>query len=227
MPEPTIESLKKEVDFLSAQLRKVTGLVAETGKQVLSIQVSQQKGALNNLTITDVEGKPVQSQKEKERAAASSSEDSQAVTSEDLVVLVTELQDQLDNLETKSIRRTANSFAQKDTDVIASLPRIDGMCPAQELDDETHPDWVFPKTLGEFKKLDNAKVEQWMRFYELLPPDEAELAKLQEVLGKEELEEAMENARKSADLTEAEAIERFDTLARFFGLRERRGTNAW
>ncbi|KAG5361287.1 hypothetical protein CJU90_2669 [Yarrowia sp. C11] len=223
MPEPTVESLKKEVDFLSAQLRKVTSLVAETGKQVLSIQVNQEKGALNNLTITDVEGKPVQSQREK----ASSSEDSQAVTSEDLVVLVTELQDQLDNLETKSIRRTANSFAQKDSDLIASLPRIDGMCPAQEASDETHPDWIFPMTLGEFKKLDNAKVEQWMRFYELLPPDEAELAQLQEVLGKEELEEAMENARKSAELTEAEAIERFDTLARFFGIRERRGTKAW
>ncbi|KAG5354604.1 hypothetical protein CJU89_6379 [Yarrowia sp. B02] len=220
MPEPTVESLKKEVDFLSAQLRKVTGLVAETGKQVLSIQVNQEKSSLNNLTITDAEGKPVASRKDK-------AEDSQAVTSEDLVVLVTELQDQLDNLETKSIRRTANSFAQKDTDLIASLPRIDGMCPAQEPSDETHPDWVFPKTLGAFKKLDNAKVEQWMRFYELLPPDEAELAKLQEVLGKEELEEAMENARKSAELTEAEAIERFDTLARFFGLRERRGTNAW
>lgn len=222
MPEPTIESLKKEVDFLSAQLRKVTGLVAETGKQVLSIQVNQEKNSLNNLTIRDVEGKPVSSAKDKAPA-----EDSQAVTSEDLVVLVTELQDQLDNLETKSIRRTANSFAVKDTDLIASLPRIDGMCPAQVADEETHPDWVFPKNLGEFKKLDNAKVEQWMRFYELLPPDEAELAKLQEVLGKEELEEAMENARKSADLTEAEAIERFDTLARFFGLRERRGANAW
>lgn len=225
MPEPTIESLKKEVDFLSAQLRKVTSLVAETGKQVLSIQVSQEKNSLSNLTIRDVEGKPVQSQKEKAAAA----DDSQTVTSEDLVVLVTELQDQLDNLETKSIRRTANAFAQKDSDIIASLPRIDGMCPAQEKDDETHPDWVFPKTLGDFKKLDNAKVEQWMRFYELLPPDEAELAKLQEVLGNEELEEALENARKAApaELSEAESIERFDTLSRFFGLRERRGTNAW
>ncbi|ANB14329.1 Mrp8p [Sugiyamaella lignohabitans] len=251
----TVESLKVEVEKLATQVRKNTNAIIDTGRHVLSIQIEHEKqllakeglsetrevatGTGSGVTGAGGAGSSVidsKSYRERKRDIDLDSDDevddrgagrsggqggsNDAITSEDIVDLVTELQGQLDMLDERSVRRTANAFVAAESDPIAPLPGRDGEFPA-----ETES---FPATLGEFKALDTSQVEFWLKWYELLPPDEEELAQLLDRAGAtlEDVGQPASTAPKpepSIDETNAN----FDSLARFLGIRARRTKGVW
>lgn len=225
----SLESVKAEVDNLAALVHRSAKAVAETGQRVLRMEISDERKAISTIP------NPLSGSSLREQAKSEANEgNGDAVGSEDLVELVTELQGQLDLLDMRSVRRSANSTKIADDEFIAALPGNDGLIPGEseiseeELEGSMLPDIKFPTTVGEFKKLSQKDVETWLRYYELLPPDEAEL---RELLGGAATTEAgktaVEGAVSNDHLTEAEANSHFDTLARHLGLRPRRSKCAW
>ncbi|KAF5092456.1 hypothetical protein D0Z00_004577 [Geotrichum galactomycetum] len=226
MSDPTIETLQKQVDFLTLQVQKNTKTLLKTGQKVLEYEVNNEKAKLHG-------GNTKQS-----TAAGGGGEDEEdePVKGQDLVELVTELQTQLDLLDTKSIRRNANGFKTNDDEYIAPLPNNEGEIPpvvAVDDDDNTPANTTdgFPATLGQLKALSDAVVERWLRYYELLPPDEAELKELfgDEIVNStsSEVREAVAAATAKKQLSKQELDAQFDDLARFLGLRVRRSPAAW
>ncbi|ODQ66521.1 hypothetical protein NADFUDRAFT_50438 [Nadsonia fulvescens var. elongata DSM 6958] len=219
---PTLESLQEELNVIKAQLTKANAVIADTGRHVLSLQVNGERQRLGQLDLNS--SAPVESYAYDSATAAS-------VTAEDVTELVTELQSQLDLQEERSIRRSANAFVIKDTDFIAPLPTTDSSIPTYEEG--------FPATLDDFNQLDHEGIVTWLKYYELLPPDEAEMARLRRLLDIEEDDEEEETVPVSESLSEetidfehgelskAEQDTLFDNLARFLGLRIRRTTGVW
>lgn len=230
----SLESIKAEIDNLANQLYHNSKAVAETGRRMLSIEKTTGKPTPSR--GVDPTSRIRNSADSDDEADDDDDGTARAVASEDLVQLVTELQTQLDILDARSIRRTANAFATKDDDLVAALPANDGFIPGESVisasaaagtadEDETSlPKSAFPRTVGAFKGLSRADVEAWLRYYELLPPDEAELQSL--------LSQAKPGAGAAGKeghdlLSEEEADRHFDTLARFLGLRIRRTKAVW
>jgi hypothetical protein len=234
MSDLTIESLQKQVDFLTLQVQKNTKTLLKTGQKVLEYEVNNEKAKLygeNPSTKRAAATATADGEEEEE------DEDDEPVKGQDLVELVTELQTQLDLLDTKSIRRSANAFKTNDDDYIAPLPNNEGEIPpvlaTDAADDNTPAEKTdgFPATLGQLKALSNAAVERWLRYYELLPPDEAELKELfgDEIVNSasSEVREAVAAATAKKQLSKQELDAQFDDLARFLGLRVRRSSSAW
>lgn len=235
--EPTIESLQKDVANLTALLHRSSKAIAETGQRVMKIELAQERSAVNAIPSDPLglnAGGSTQQQR-KASAAGGDDEENAPVGSEDLVELVTELQGQLDLLDVRSTRRSANTTKTDDAEGIAALPGPDGVIPTDLLpqggDDQEDgladlPE--FPRTLGEFKALPDTHIDFWLKYYELLPPDEAEL---RELLGNDP--EADRAVKESLAVTHKDVVsqeerdERFDTLARYLGLKPRRTKGAW
>lgn len=226
----SLESVKAEVDNLAALVHRSAKAVAETGQRVLRMEISDERKAISTLP-SPLSGSSLRDQAKSETSQGANGD---AVGSEDLVELVTELQGQLDLLDMRSVRRSANSTKIADDEFIAALPGNDGLVPGEseiseeEREESMLPDIKFPATVGEFKKLSPTDVETWLRYYELLPPDEAELRELLgDTAATEAGKTAVEGAVSNDHLTEAEANTHFDTLARHLGLRPRRSKCAW
>lgn len=224
MSDATIESLQKQVDFLTLQVQKNTQTLLKTGQKVLEHEVNYEKAKLQG-------GNP----RTTRAAADADDKEDEPVKGEDLVELVTELQTQLDLLDARSTRRSANAFKTNDGDYIAPLPNNEGEIPgvvAAADDDNTSAEADgFPATLGQLKSLSDAAIERWLRYYELLPPDEAELKELfgEEVVNStsSEVREAVAAVIEKPPLSKQELDAQFDDLARFLGLRVRRSPSAW
>lgn len=211
--------IKEQLTKLTNQVQKNSKAIAQTGQLVLDLQLQDQRRDIAQLSLKDSELKQDAGLVGNIESKASKKEHiSESITQDDIVELVNELQGQLDILDERSVRRTSNAFVADDKDLIAPIPGRDGQYPS---DAEK-----FPKNLREFKDLDDVTLEYWLRWYELLPPDENELAQIFGKLGTS-MEELGVEKPKSKGLTQEEADERYDTLARFIGLRNRRTPGVW
>lgn len=242
-PSLTLKSVKAEIDNITAQLYRNSKAVAETGRRVLNMESGDRTKSHGR--ISDHTSRIRDSADSDDEDSEAAGNHGAAVANEDLVQLVTELQGQLDLLDSRSVRRSANAFAAQDSDLIAPLPGNDGYIPGEspvptttssEVDEEesTLPKNAFPKTIKGFTSLPKKDVEAWLQYYELLPPDEAELRDLlSQAAGSSqnsEKEEAAKNnvASSTSDLlSEEEANTHFDILARFLGLRVRKSADVW
>ena len=173
------------------------------------------------------------------------------VTNDDLVQLVGELQIELNNIEERSIRRMINCNKSNPMDVLAPLPNPDGDTPCIQTGNNYKDEYqyeydygFFPRTVNDFINIDDFNLIKLAKFYECLPPtlnDKLDLNKF--------LDEKIENLS-STDNTDKtfsndvlitdEQIERelkdysrdqlddiFNDVARYLGLRNRRGTDIW
>uniref|UniRef100_A0A0L0P678 Uncharacterized protein n=1 Tax=Candidozyma auris TaxID=498019 RepID=A0A0L0P678_CANAR len=207
----SIEELNKRVDELTDLVKRQSEVIAKTGKQMMEYQVKDVKARMASLNS--------------EQPKIDTDE---FATNDDLVQLVTELQGQLDYLEDRNVKRVYNSHIATDAD--SSTP----IAPLTNKDGEHPPDF-YPKTLGELRDIDAASLLQLCEFFELIvennnPEDIAELMKL-EKLSKEELDRLINPKPKTLEeklkgLKKEDEVELFDELARFLGVRIRRG-NGW
>lgn len=232
--EITFESLQKEIELLRNQLTKTAHVVAQTGSQLLALQVEKTRGNLENLRVPQLSLSDKHSRaKSQEKAAVEKPQERNqppqappehddlvnALTSEDIVDLVAELQGQLDILDERSVRRTANTFCTEDSHRIAPLPGRDGELP------EEHEE--FPYTLRDFKEMSTEKLYYWLKWYEILPPDEEEMKQILEHVGTCIEEVGYQPSNNQHDLTGQELDDYYDDLARFLGLRIRRAADVW
>lgn len=213
-----LSHLKQQVQELQELVKRQNLLISKTGQSVLELQVSKQRS-----DIEDLDDKYLPS---KGKKSSSQFDSTDFATNEDLVQLVGELQGQLDTIEERSVRRLVNSTKVDAKDFLAPLPNADGEIPAIS-------DGVFPRSLQDFEKLDNSKLFRLSKFYELLPPSLKEQEKFEDFLeGKvenfhinetteEDVEKELEN------YSEEQLTDIFNDLARYLGIKTRRGTDVW
>lgn len=206
----SVEELNKRVDELTELVRKQSEVIAKTGKQMMEYQVKDVKSRMASLNTQQPQQKI---------------DTDEFATNDDLVQLVTELQSQLDFLEDRNVKRVYNSHISENDDpstLVAPLTNKDG----------EHPPEFYPKTLGELKNIDAASLLQLCEFFELIvenndPEAMAELMKLDK-LTQEDAEKLFNPKPKSLEeklkgLKKEDEVELFDELARFIGVRVRRG----
>ncbi|PRT55962.1 Uncharacterized protein MRP8 [Wickerhamiella sorbophila] len=187
-----------EIAEIKAQIKKMQNVIAMTGRQIVELQLDSTRRRNEDVDrrTKELRGEP---------AVASSAENTgDYATNSDIVELVQELQDQLDILDERSIRRTINSRAGKSTPIV-SLPSI-----ANE-----YPD-AFPHTLLDFAEIGTSEIERLARFYELLPPDAVEMEELLQKVSMTAAEAGV--SQTSPEVTESDGVEHFNKLARFLGL---------
>ncbi|CCH60111.1 hypothetical protein TBLA_0C03070 [Henningerozyma blattae CBS 6284] len=209
-----VDDLKKQVAALQEIVQKQSLLISKTGENVMAMQVKNQGKEMEKMGITPA------------RSSSADLINADIATNDDLVQLVGELQGQLDTIEERSIRRVVNSTKTKDDDVLAPLPNPDGDTP-------TFSDDLFPKTIGEFKAIDDFKLYRMAKFYEVLQPS----MKQQEAF--EDFMDGKAENFYSADLTDDEINaeikklskdeleDAFNDLARYLGAVARRGESTW
>lgn len=202
------EDLEAKVRELSELVHKQSEVLAQTGKQLLELQVKDIKSKMAAM-------EPQQKIDTDDFA-----------TDEDIVRLVCELQGQLDFLEDRMSKRVFNSHASE-----ASSAKL---APVSNRDGEAPP--MFPATLGELQKLPPLAIMQLCEFYELIddyePAEELEAIMKAETLSAEDAEKLfaqqpkllMSLEEKVAQLTKEDEAELFDELARYIGVRVRKGT---
>lgn len=203
------EDLAAKVAELTALVTKQSQTLAQTGKQVLELQMKDIK-----TKMASMDAKP----------AKIDTED--FATNEDIVQLVGELQGQLDHMEDRNIKRIANSA------VTATSDRATPIAPLSTRDGEPAP-LLFPRTVGALQDLLPIELLRLCDYYELIEPAEPEdlssLLKNEEML----LEQAQQLfAPQKQDILEEERVQQlspeevneiFDEFARFIGVRLRRG----
>lgn len=205
------EDLAAKVAELTALVNKQSQALAQTGKQVLELQMKDIK-----TKMAAMDEKPVRIDTE------------DLVTNEDIVQLVGELQIQLDHMEDRNIKRIYNSVITTDSEPTTPI------APLSTRDGEPAP-LFFPETVEKLLNLLPVELVQLCDYYELIeqnePSDEvSELLKSEDLL----LEEAQKLfapqkqdilAQDRAQQISAEELhEIFDEFARFIGVRIRRGT---
>ncbi|KAM3160696.1 MRP8-like protein [Lachancea thermotolerans] len=214
-----VAKLKSQVEELQQLVKKQNLLISKTGQSVLELQLAKQK--------TDVEEFDSKFAGAKSgKHAASHGDNTDYATNEDLVQLVGELQGQLDSIEERSIRRLVNSTKSEKKDYLAPLPNADGEIPSAT-------DSIFPESLEDFENITNVKLFKLAKYYELLPPSLKEQEKFEDYLeGKldnfhindmtdEDVEKELKN------FSEDQLVEAFNDVARYLGVKSRRGTDIW
>ncbi|ODQ80905.1 hypothetical protein BABINDRAFT_59306 [Babjeviella inositovora NRRL Y-12698] len=211
------EDLATKVAFLESLVKRQSELLSQTGQQVLALTVKQTKGQIEDLQPPAIPG-----------VVVPNIDTSDFVVNDDIVQLVSELQGQLDNLETRSIRRGVNILKSDDDAVLAPMLNNDGVEPPKEL---------WPATLGVFKTFDKNHILELSAFYDLLPPLKAEQDRMQAFmegdlsgLSEQELANGLENLNvepSAEDYNEEEVDTFFDDLARYIGVTARRTPAAW
>lgn len=171
------------------------------------------------------------------------------VTNEDLVQLVGEIQIELNNIEERSIRRMINCNKADLKDVLAPLPNPDGDTPCIQTGNNHKDEYryeydyeFFPRTVNDFVNITDLNLIKLAKFYECLPAtlqDRLELNKF--------LDEKIENLSTSTDKPFSNEVfitdeqiglelknysrdqldDIFNDVARYLGLRNRRGTDIW
>ena len=144
----------------------------------------------------------------------------------DRVQLVGELQGQLDSIEERSVRRLVNSTKGEKKDYLAPLPNADGEIPSVT-------EGFFPRALEDFESISDINLFKLAKYYELLPPSLKEKEKFEDYLeGKLEnfhindmSDEDVEKELK--EFSQDQLTETFNDVARYLGVRSRRGTDIW
>lgn len=135
--EITTKSLATQVMQLASLVKQNTRLMIQHGEDIMRIDASR-------MGISSTTGEPIQS------ASAQPGQD------EMIGELVQELQTKLDELEERSVRRTANSHVREPSDLLEWMPSPD-------------PDSPEPSslTLDEFEKIGAKDLLNSMKFYGL------------------------------------------------------------
>ncbi|QLL33478.1 hypothetical protein HG536_0E03890 [Torulaspora globosa] len=207
-----LELLKQQVAELQELVKRQSLIISKTGQNVLELQVARQKAGVEAF------GKAPASK------SGSQVEAADYATNEDLVQLVGELQGQLENIEERSIRRLVNSTKSDPKDLISPLPNSDAEIPAEGF---------FPRSLEEFERISDTALYKLAKFYELLPPSLKEQEQFEDYLeGKVEefhiseiKDEEVEKELKKYSSDQLEDV--FNDVARYLGLKLRRGTSTW
>ncbi|AMD22751.1 HHL019Wp [Eremothecium sinecaudum] len=211
-----IDGLKAQIEELQALVKKQSVLLSKTGHSVMELQLQNQKKDIKNLD-----------DKYLTKGGSSKLDTTDLATNDDLVQLVGELQGQLDIMEERSIKRLVNSTKTEANDFLAPVPNADGEIPSVE------DDGIFPRTLGDFEKLDSTQLYQLAKFYELLAPTLKEQEKFEDYLeGKVESfhinSTAIDDVKKEVEsLSEEQLDDIFNDVARYLGIKSRRGTSVW
>lgn len=204
------EDLAAKVAELTALVNKQSQALAQTGKQVLELQMKDIK---TKMATTDSKPDKIDTE--------------DFVTNEDIVQLVGELQGQLDHMEDRNIKRVCNSAVTADSEPSTAL------APLSTRDGEPAPPF-FPATVGDLLRLQPVELVQLCDYYELIEPNEPS-EDLSELLKGESL--LLQDAQKLfapqkqdilahervQHLSAEEVHELFDEFARFIGVRIRRG----
>jgi hypothetical protein len=214
-----LKELQEKVNSLSVLVERQAKMIAETGQQLVSLQVKDVKTRMADLDMNTKNSK-----------SGVSHEDLQDyVTHEDIVELVGELQGQLDSIEERNIRRVFNSQLSQQDGIIAPLTNKNGELPI---------DINFPKTLQEFINIDSKVLIQLGIFYEyVIAKDQIENFENfanDNSNNVEKTKQALLDQSSSAhvndpdiSLTEEELNLLFDDVSRYLGLKVRRDPNAW
>lgn len=209
-----LELLKQQVSELQELVKRQSLIISKTGQNVLELQVARQKSDVDSF------GKgPV-------AKSVGQLESADYATNEDLVQLVGELQGQLETIEERSIRRLVNSTKSEPKDLLSPLPNADAEIPVVG-------EGFFPRSLQEFEKITNTVLYKLAKFYELLPPSLKEQEQFEDYLeGKVEefhiseiKDEEVEKELKKYSSDQLDDI--FNDVARYLGLKTRRGTSTW
>lgn len=212
-----LDQIKQQIADLQRLVKKQSLIISKTGQNVLEMQVSKQRSDVNSIGSKGTDSKHGISQLEA----------NDVVTNEDLVQLVGELQGQLDTIEERNVRRLVNSVKAQPTDILAPLPNADAEIP------KGGSEGVFPTTFNDFEKINDVALFKLAKFYELLPPSLKEQEKFEDFMeGKaeefhisempdEEVEKELKN------YSSGQLEDTFNDLARYLGLRVRRGTATW
>lgn len=207
-----LELLKQQVAELQELVKRQSLIISKTGQNVLELQVAKQKAGVEAF------GKAPSSKSQLEGA--------DYATNEDLVQLVGELQGQLEAIEERSIRRLVNSTKSDPKDLISPLPNSDAEIPVVG-------EGFFPRSLEEFEKISDVALYKLAKFYELLPPSLKEQEQFEDYLeGKVEefhiseiKDEEVEKELKKYSSDQLEDV--FNDVARYLGLKVRKGTSTW
>lgn len=209
-----LDVLKQQVAELQELVKRQTLIISKTGQNVLELQVSKQRSDVDSF------GKP------SGKSNIAQLETADYATNEDLVQLVGELQGQLETIEERSIRRLVNSGKTDAKDLLAPLPNADAEIPVVDTG-------LFPRSLGEFEHISDVALFKLAKFYELLPPSLKEQEQFENFLeGKVEefhiSELKDEEVKKELEKYSSDQLEDvFNDVARYLGLRVRRGTATW
>lgn len=212
-----LDLLRQQVAELQELVKRQSLVISKTGQNVLELQVSKQRSDVNAFGS---------SKSTTSKVNTSQLEPADFATNEDLVQLVGELQGQLDIIEERSVRRLANASKVDPRDILSPLPNADAELPAVA-------DGMFPRTLGDFQEISRISLFKLAKFYELLPPSLKEQEQFEDFLeGKVEdfhiseiADEEVEKELKKYSASQVEDI--FNDLARYLGLKLRRGTATW
>ncbi|SCV05517.1 LANO_0H09230g1_1 [Lachancea nothofagi CBS 11611] len=218
-----LSKLRNQVEELQQLVKKQNLLISKTGQSVLELQVAKQKS-----DVEDFDSKYSGFNKGGKTSvtAASHGDTTDFATNEDLVQLVGELQGQLESIEERSIRRLVNSTKTEKKDYLAPLPNSDGEIPSVS-------ESFFPRSLGDFESVSDVDLFKLAKFYELLAPSLKEQEKFEDYLeGKLENfhinDMSEEDVKKElANFTADQLVETFNDVARFLGVKSRRGTDIW
>ncbi|PVH16049.1 60S ribosomal protein L2-A [Candidozyma duobushaemuli] len=102
----SVEEVNKRVDELSALVQKQSEVIAKTGKQMMEYQVKDVKSRMASLNTEQPQQKI---------------DTDEFATNDDLVQLVTELQNQLDFLEDRNVKRTLGELKNLDAASLLQL----------------------------------------------------------------------------------------------------------
>ncbi|CCF59764.1 hypothetical protein KAFR_0H03540 [Kazachstania africana CBS 2517] len=208
-----LETLKKQIADLHELVKKQSLIITKTGQNVLQLQLEKQRADVNKLGPTQPKV-PIDF------------DSTDFASDQDLVDLVAELQGELNIVDERAIRRTANSTKTKATDIIAPLPNADGETP-------TVKDSFFPITLKDFISISDVNLVRVAKFYERLPPTVEEQqridnyleGKVQDLSISQPSDESI--LKELQDYSKDEVDDMFNDVARYLGLTSRRGTETW
>ena len=206
-----LEKLQKKVDDLERIVKKQTLLISKTGENVIELQLSKQKSGVAALAAP---------------GSGNLIDPGDVATNNDFVELVRELQGELDRIEERSIRRLANTTKTEPSDIIAPLPNADGDVPALK-------DGFFPETVKDFQEISDIQLFRLAKFYERLALNAKEMEKYEEYLegkiGTMQITDTSEEDLKKeiAQYSKSQIDDLFNDVARYLGLRIRRGTDSW
>lgn len=201
-----LQDLTEQVNSLKAIVEKQSQVIAQTGQQVLDIQVKNVKSKMNDFDGAKSSGPNI--------------DVDDLVTNEDIVQLVGELQGQLDFLEDRSIMRLFNStLDESSTKAIAPLSNRDGDHPSSDL---------YPKTAKQFLQIDPSTLVLLCEFYELVESSQVDLENAQNFEeAQKQMSETKPLSERVSSLSAEQLDELKDELARYLGLKFRTKEGIW
>ncbi|SGZ55862.1 CIC11C00000000461 [Sungouiella intermedia] len=205
------EDLNEKIKELYALVHKQSEVIAQTGKQLMEIQVKDVKSKMAQM---DTKPQTIDTE--------------DFVTNEDIVQLVGELQSQLDFLEDRTVKRAFNTHIDSSS---APTSRIAPLCnrfgepaPAE-----------FPETVEDLQKISPENLLHLAEYYELIVENEPN-PELEEIINsdtftKEDAEKLLGPAQLNQTTEEKLKLfskddlnELFDEFTRYIGVRIRRGS---